>query len=144
MARILEQSQGLWGDRLTQKRSFNRKYVVDELNRLASKVSTQMSLFVIGGLALIHFGLKEATKDIDVVVQSTDEFNDLTSSLTSLGYSPPSPFEITAAYRKWEPAKSWKTKMDSDGTYFIIRSVEPLSSQATWHLEQPTSTTRAH
>jgi hypothetical protein len=93
-----------------QKRSFNNKYVVDELNKLSLKVSTQMSLFVIGGLALIHFGLKEATKDIDIVVQSKDEFNDLTHSLISLGYSSPSPLEITTPYRKMGASKILENK----------------------------------
>lgn len=72
---------------------------------LASKVSTRINVFVIGGLALIQFGLKEATKDIDVIVQSKDEFNDLTRSLKSLGYTPPSPLKITTPYRKMGASK---------------------------------------
>jgi len=58
------------GDYLTKRRTFDRKYVFTELDKLSASIVVPTQFFIIGGLALISYGLKEATKDIDVVVRS--------------------------------------------------------------------------
>jgi hypothetical protein len=80
--------------------SFSKQYILNELDRLSLKISIPVEFFVIGGLGLIDFGLKEATKDIDVVVQSPSELRALADSLGSLGYRPPSPVKISRPYKK--------------------------------------------
>lgn len=50
----------------------------------------------------MHFGLKEATKDVDVILQSPSELKILTESLESLGYRSPSNIEILRPYKKME------------------------------------------
>ena len=52
-----------------------------ELDKLSKKIVNQTQVFIIGGLALINYGLKEATKDIDVVIQSRQELDTLIKSL---------------------------------------------------------------
>lgn len=88
-----------------QRSSFSVQYITNELDRLSSKISIPVKLFVIGGLGLIDFGLKEATKDIDVVVQSPRELHALTDSLGSLGYRAPSPVEISRPYKKMKASQ---------------------------------------
>lgn len=85
--------------------SFSKQYILNELDRLSSKIPIPIKLFVIGGLGLIDFGLKEATKDIDVVVQSSRELRALAESLGSLGYGPPSPVKISRPYKKMKASK---------------------------------------
>lgn len=88
-----------------QRPSFSKEYILRELDKLSSKISIPVELFVIGGMGLIDFGLKEATKDIDVVVQSPRELNALADSLKSLGYRSPSRVKISRPYRKMEASK---------------------------------------
>ena len=88
-----------------ERSSFDKNYILSELDRLSEKVSIPVKLFIIGGLALIHFGLKEATKDIDVVVLSKDELDVLVRSLKSLGYTTCSPLTIAEPYKKMAASK---------------------------------------
>ena len=69
--------------------SFDKKYLLDEFEKVASDISKPLSIFIIGGGGLAFYGLKEATKDIDVVVQTPEELNVLKQTLMKLGYSTP-------------------------------------------------------
>jgi len=88
-----------------ERPSFGKEYILDELNKISARISIPINLFVIGGLVVIHFGLKEATKDIDVVVQSEHEFYALKDVLESLGYSRPRPVMISRAYKVMEASE---------------------------------------
>lgn len=82
-----------------RRSSFDKEYLFKELDRLSSKISKPISLFMIGGAGLISYGLKEATKDIDVVLQNPDQLEALINALRKLGYRNPSPIEISKPYR---------------------------------------------
>lgn len=82
-----------------QRTSFDKEYLLKELDKLSSKISIPVNLFMIGGAALISYGLKEATKDIDVILQNPDELNALINALKKLEYRNPIPIEITRPYR---------------------------------------------
>jgi len=88
-----------------ERPSFAHEYIINELDKISSNITIPINLFVIGGLALIHFGLKEATKDIDVIVQSKSELEALTDALGSLGYRSPSLVEISRAYEAMEASE---------------------------------------
>jgi hypothetical protein len=88
-----------------QRPSFNGEYIRRELDRLSSKVTIPVKLSIIGGMGLIHFGLKAATKDIDVVLQSSSELCALSAALEGLGYSSPSSVRISKPYRDMEASK---------------------------------------
>jgi hypothetical protein len=105
MDRVHGQSERLRGIALTQRPSFSKEYVLKELDRLSSKIKVQIRLFIIGGLGLINFGLKEATKDVDVVIQSRRELYALTRGLRSLGYSSLGPPVISRPYKKSEASR---------------------------------------
>jgi hypothetical protein len=83
-----------------KRSSFDKEYIFSELDKLSPEISSSVNLFIIGGLGLIHYGLKEATKDIDVVVKTSSEFDALTESLEKLGYRVPGSVEISRPYRK--------------------------------------------
>jgi len=89
---------------------FSKEYIFHELDKLSSKISRPVNLFVIGGLGLMHYGLKEATKDIDVVLKTLSEFDELTDSLEELGYRVPSSVEISRPYRKIAATKILENK----------------------------------
>ena len=85
--------------------SFDGKYVTGELSKLATEIPKQTTIFIIGGLALINYGLKAATKDIDIVVRSRQELETLVSSLERLGYHSLGYVVISKPYKKLEAAR---------------------------------------
>jgi hypothetical protein len=40
---------------LTNRPSFDRKYIINELDKLSSKIAVRTQIFTIGGLALINY-----------------------------------------------------------------------------------------
>lgn len=87
------------------RRSFSGDYVKSELEKLATTASSKATLFVIGGLALINYGLKSATKDTDIVVTSKTELDTITSALNSIGYHPLDEYIISRPYKEMATAR---------------------------------------
>ncbi len=74
---------------MTERPNFDRQYIENELQKLAGSLVKKSAVFVGGGAAMAFYGLKEATKDVDVVVQTQDDVNSLALALRALGYSDP-------------------------------------------------------
>jgi len=51
-----------------------------------SKLDKPLKIFLIGGAALMHYGSKDSTKDIDIVLQAEEEFKELRDVLLKLGF----------------------------------------------------------
>ena len=58
----------------------------DFVEKLGSRIRSDVNMFVFGGEAMRIRGLKRATKDIDVVVDDSAEFGTLREALASMGY----------------------------------------------------------
>jgi hypothetical protein len=84
---------------MTQRRSFDKNYLNQEFDKLDNKAKQPLTLFLIGGGAMAFYGLKDATKDIDIILTNTDDFSSLKETLEALGYEYPSPVLITRAYK---------------------------------------------
>ncbi|HML01881.1 MAG TPA: DUF6036 family nucleotidyltransferase [Candidatus Bathyarchaeia archaeon] len=113
-----------------ERPSFDKDYILNELDRISVKMAFPVNLFVIGGLALIHFGLKEATKDIDVVTQSRTELDILTDALKSLEYRSPRHVEISRAYEAMEASEILENKQGFRWDIFFGRICHALSFSA--------------
>jgi hypothetical protein len=74
---------------LIRDQKFNRRYIEMELEKLNAALTRRTRVFVAGGAAMAFYGLKEATKDIDVVVEKRTELHSLVSALRALGYKRP-------------------------------------------------------
>jgi hypothetical protein len=72
-----------------RNQKFNKQYIENELQKLAAALCRKTRIFVTGGAAMAFYGLKETTKDIDVVVEKRSEFRTLVSALRSLGHTRP-------------------------------------------------------
>lgn len=67
-------------------RMFNGDYIKKELYEIDKSLKTRVKGFMIGGGAMSFHGLKDATKDVDIVVRSPEEFEVLRDALKRCSY----------------------------------------------------------
>lgn len=77
---------------------FDARYIESELETVGDRLEEPVRVYLIGGGSLALRGLKEATKDIDVVVDSSETHGRLYTSLLGMGYDEVDPLE--AAYQE--------------------------------------------
>src|SRR3989338_10226025 len=65
---------------------FNREELEELLEEIGAKIERQISVFMIGGCALSFKGLKESTKDIDIIVASKSDFDVFDRAMKESGF----------------------------------------------------------
>jgi len=65
---------------------FDSAYIRSELERIGQQLDNPLTVFLIGGGSMAFRGLKETTKDIDLLVSSGDDLSQLQAVLLELGY----------------------------------------------------------
>ncbi len=65
---------------------FNKEELDQLLVNVGSKIEKPLSIYMIGGCALSFKGLKPATKDIDIIVTSKQDFNVFNKAMIKLGF----------------------------------------------------------
>lgn len=68
---------------------FDREYLKREMEKLDRLVKDRTNLYIIGGGAMNFLNLKDATKDIDVIVGSGIEMDQIGNALARMGYFVP-------------------------------------------------------
>lgn len=63
------------------------------------QLTSNINIYIIGGIVLLYQGLKPATKDINVILPNKESYNAFLKALTSLGFKRKEPTEI---YKKME------------------------------------------
>jgi hypothetical protein len=71
---------------MTQRRSFDRNYLQQEFDKLNAIAKQPMTLYLIGGGTMAFYGLKDATKDIDIILTNHKDLNNLKAALDAMGY----------------------------------------------------------
>lgn len=79
--------------------------MIRELDKLAPRINVPIRLIIIGGVGLINFGLKEATKDVDVVIKSSEELQAFIHALENLGYRSKDLSVISRPYKKMKTSR---------------------------------------
>lgn len=86
-------------------------------DEIGKQLKTQVTLYVFGGAALMFAGLKDATKDIDVVLETKEELNTFVAALKKLGFeSTP----LTEEYKNLELAGIYNRKNDRFDVFLKI------------------------
>lgn len=70
------------------RQEFGRRYIEDEFTRTGNRLDEPLTVYLIGGGALAFRDLKDATKDIDVVVKDVEGLTRLEEALRQLDYEP--------------------------------------------------------
>lgn len=65
---------------------FDDEYVSGELEKIGNALTMPINLYLIGGAAMIKYGLKAATKDIDVLFSTQREAVELVNALMRVEY----------------------------------------------------------
>ena len=86
---------------------FDRKYLKNEIEKLDGVLSARVNLYLIGGGSMSFQNLKDATKDIDVVVRSESDMNLLRSALAQMGYSVPA---VRGPYKQMQASAIMENK----------------------------------
>ncbi|WP_456473759.1 hypothetical protein [Candidatus Pyrohabitans sp.] len=68
------------------RRSFDRDYILREFERIDAGLNSELWIYMIGGGAMALTGIKEATKDVDIIVPGRRDAERLRSILSDLGY----------------------------------------------------------
>src|SRR4030067_767242 len=87
---------------MAQSRSFDKDYLRQEFDKLDAIAKRPLVLYLIGGGAMAFYGLKVATKDIDIILTNQEDLNSLQSALVATGYKEPNPIVITRPYNEME------------------------------------------
>jgi len=86
---------------VTVRKNFDARYVDDQLRLVSGRLVGKTTMYAADGTVMAVRGLKEGTKDVDVVVESADDLVRLKKALTTVGYSKPNQF-LEVAYQRME------------------------------------------
>lgn len=78
---------------------FNEQYVFAELEKVGNAITIPVNLYLLGGAAMIRYGVKAATKDIDVLLSSLKEVEELVLALEISEYKQKQTSKLTPEYR---------------------------------------------
>ena len=80
---------------MTPRPQFDAEYIQSELRDIGTALQTEVTVYLIGGGAMAFRGLKDTTKDIDLVATSETAFNRLLAGLDDQGYEEVSDLDET-------------------------------------------------
>lgn len=80
---------------MTARPQFDGEYIQSELENVGTELQTEVTVYLIGGGAMAFRGLKDTTKDIDLVATSETAFNRLLAGLDDQGYEKVSDLDET-------------------------------------------------
>jgi hypothetical protein len=69
-----------------ERKEFSLEYIEKELDKLERTIETQVKIYVVGGYVMAYQKLKAGTKDIDVIVETSDKAEILAKGLRATGY----------------------------------------------------------
>ncbi len=96
-------------------RSFDAGYIDAELSKIGVRLRKQARIFLIGGCAMSFRGLKESTKDVDIVFQSRKDYNAFCEALFGAQY-----FEPVAIHFEHELLEASRMFENKDGFHLDL------------------------
>ena len=73
------------------------------LQNIAKKLKKQITVYAVGGTAMMFHGMKDATKDIDIVFSKEEDRNEFEEAAKSLGYKKMDSIIVYGAEKENQP-----------------------------------------
>ncbi len=115
---------------MAQRHSFDKDYLKQEFDKLNTIAERPLALYLIGGGAMAFYGLKVATKDIDIILTNQEDLNSLQSALIATGYKEPNPIVITRPYNEMQTSAILENKDGFRWDLFLNKVCGKLSFSA--------------
>ena len=96
---------------------FDREYLKKEMEKLDGLMKERLDFYLIGGGSMSFQNLKDATKDIDVVVRSEHDLKLLRDALVRTGYSVPA---VRGPYRQMQASLIMENRDGFRWDIFVI------------------------
>lgn len=116
---------------MTKRYTFDKNYLNQEFDKLNTKIKQPLPLFLIGGGAMTFYGLKDATKDIDIILTSADDLNNLKTALEAIDYKEPELALITKVYNNMQTNAILENQDGFRWDLFINKICNALTLSAT-------------
>ncbi len=87
---------------------FDAKYIDAELDKTGSRIKRPISIYLIGGCAMSLRGLKESTKDIDIVFKDDKDCELFCDAMFGAEYH--QPYAMKSEHEKLQAAKMFENK----------------------------------
>lgn len=97
------------------RKKFDQDFILEELNKVGEKLDHPLEVYLIGGGAMAFQGMKEVTKDIDIVVKSGKDFKNLQKILKRMNYS-----EVEEMEEEYERLGAQRILENEEGCRFDI------------------------
>ena len=94
---------------MTGRKVYSEDYLKRELDNISSSFRDQVTGYLIGGLAMIYHGVKNATKDVDIVFENEFEAMTFKKNLLRNGFK-----TVNIVTNEYEKMKTfWKSHFRS-------------------------------
>jgi hypothetical protein len=115
---------------MATRRSFDKSYLQQEFDKLDSTAKRCIAIYLIGGGAMAFYGLKVATKDIDIILTNQEDLHSLQATLDSMGYKEPKPIVITRPYNEMQTSAILENKDGFRWDLFLTKVCGKLTLSA--------------
>jgi hypothetical protein len=100
---------------MTEQKKFDEGDLVRALEEVGPILKRKVNAYLIGGCAMTFLGAKLSTKDIDVVLTSTEDVRDLSSAMQSAGF-----FPVRRPSKEYVTLGTWIVLENSQGMRFDL------------------------
>lgn len=100
---------------MTDRKEFEKLQLFNVLKRLSGKLEKEIQGYLIGGLAMIFYGTKLATKDVDVVFDSYENTQVFVKAMKNIGF-----FEVKNLTGEYLNLEAHQVLESDDGCRFDI------------------------
>ncbi len=105
-------------------KQFDAEYINTQLEEIGKRIAKPIKIYLIGGCAMSFRGLKESTKDVDIVFKNKEHLNLFLDALFGVQYF--QPVQIKIEHEKLEPMRVYENKDGFHLDLFIEKVVGKL------------------
>lgn len=106
-------------------KQFNSGYIDDELGKIGARIKIPMAVYLIGGCAMSFRGLKESTKDVDIVFKNQRDCGRFCEALFGAQYF--QPVVIQNEHRDLHATKMYENKDGFHLDLFVKQVIRKLT-----------------